>query len=145
MKSNIIPLSPKNYDELLALWESSVRATHHFLKESYLQELKPLLKKEYFPSVSLYGIKDESDHLVAFLGCLRNKIEMLFVHPDAFGKGLGKTLIRYAVDELKADSVDVNEQNEQAVGFYLHQGFKIIGRDETDSEGKPYPILHLSL
>ena len=32
------------------------------------------------------------------------------------------------------------------VGVYKqHLGFEIIGRDETDSMGKPYPILHLQL
>ena len=39
----------------------------------------------------------------------------------------------------------MNEQNEQAVGFYLHQGFVIAGRSELDGTGKPYPILHLQL
>ena len=43
------------------------------------------------------------------------------------------------------DKVDVNEQNEKALQFYLHLGFQVIGRDETDSMGKPFPILHLQL
>ena len=43
------------------------------------------------------------------------------------------------------NKVDVNEQNDKALGFYLRMGFRIIGRDETDGMGKPYPILHLQL
>lgn len=39
--------------------------------------------------------------------------------------------------------LDVNEQNEQAVGFYLHMGFEVAGRSELDGTGKPYPLLHL--
>ncbi|HCC93988.1 MAG TPA: GNAT family N-acetyltransferase, partial [Flavobacteriaceae bacterium] len=34
---------------------------------------------------------------------------------------------------------------QQAIDFYLSQGFKVISRSEKDSEGKAYPILHLSL
>ena len=60
-------------------------------------------------------------------------------------RGYLKQLIEYAVKTLGVNSVDVNEQNEQAVGFYLHQGFHVISRDATDSTGKPYPVLHMQL
>lgn len=44
-----------------------------------------------------------------------------------------------------ANCVDVNEQNEQAVGFYKRMGFTINGRTDTDGLGKPYPILQMKL
>jgi len=53
------------------------------------------------------------------------KIEMLFIHPDVFGKGIGKLLFQFAIRELSAHTVDVNEQNKNAVGFYLKMGFKL--------------------
>jgi putative acetyltransferase len=40
---------------------------------------------------------------------------MLFVDPVARGKGIGKLLMQYAIEEHKISKVDVNEQNEQAV------------------------------
>ncbi|MFU6774762.1 GNAT family N-acetyltransferase, partial [Pseudomonas aeruginosa] len=42
-------------------------------------------------------------------------------------------------------SVDVNEQNPQACGFYRHYGFRQTGRSATDSAGRPFPLLHMSL
>ena len=39
--------------------------------------------------------------------------------------------------------LDVNEQNEQALGFYLHMGLEVVGRSERDDFGKPYPLLHM--
>ncbi|WP_257963546.1 hypothetical protein [Carnobacterium maltaromaticum] len=39
----------------------------------------------------------------------------------------------------------MNEQNEAAVTFYLKNGFQIVAREELDSEGRAYPILHLEL
>ncbi len=39
----------------------------------------------------------------------------------------------------------MNEQNEQAVGFYLKMGSEVEGRSEHDGFGKPYPLLHLRL
>ena len=41
--------------------------------------------------------------------------------------------------------MDVNEQNGQAVGFYEHEGFAAVSCDALDSEGRPYPILHMEL
>jgi putative acetyltransferase len=70
---------------------------------------------------------------------------MLFIHPNYRGKKIGKLLLDFAIAKFAVTKVDVNEQNEQAVGFYLSSGFKIISRSETDSSGKPYPILHMEL
>lgn len=70
---------------------------------------------------------------------------MLFMHPDYRGKGIGKVLLTYAVEALGLRKVDVNEQNEGAVGFYRHYGFEVVGRSELDGTGKPYPILHMEL
>ena len=39
----------------------------------------------------------------------------------------------------------MNEQNPQAIGFYLKMGFEVESRDELDGLGKPYPLLHLRL
>jgi putative acetyltransferase len=70
---------------------------------------------------------------------------MLFMHPAYRGKRIGKTLLEYAINNLNVTKVDVNEQNEQAVGFYKHCGFETLGRSELDASGKPYPILHMEL
>jgi putative acetyltransferase len=39
--------------------------------------------------------------------------------------------------------VDVNEQNEAARRFYEACGFEVAGRSETDSAGRPFPLLHM--
>ena len=60
-------------------------------------------------------------------------------------QGLGKQLLRYAMEHLNANELDVNEQNPQALGFYFKQGFEVIGRSEVDGMGQPYPLLHMRL
>ena len=55
----------------------------------------------------------------------------------------GSALIDFAYNEKGMKRVDVNEDNESALNFYLKKGFKIIGRDDHDPQGKPFPILHL--
>ena len=60
----------------------------------------------------------------------------------ARGNGIGKNY-QFALDSLNIHYVDVNEQNQQAFGFYRHMGFLVIGRSELDEQGNSFPILHL--
>lgn len=138
--------SINDYDELIRLWEASVRSTHHFLTEKDIHYYKPLIRNEYFHAVTLYIIRDnQTNRIAAFMGLSYELIEMLFVHPEQQGKGYGKMLIEYAIQEKNIRKVDVNEQNEQALHFYQNRGFKVISRDATDGQGKPFPILHMLL
>jgi putative acetyltransferase len=53
--------------------------------------------------------------------------------------------VTHAQSFVGADSlaVDVNEQNEAALGFYEALGFSVVGRSPTDAEGRPFPTLHM--
>ncbi|RAJ74970.1 putative acetyltransferase [Chitinophaga dinghuensis] len=135
--------SANDYDEMIAVWEDAVRATHHFLEEEQIQYYKPLIKNEYFQHVDLRCARDESGAIKGFVGVAGNKLEMLFVHSDSHGKGLGKQLLTYSVEEMGVTEVDVNEQNEGATGFYKHCGFEVVERSAVDGQGNPFPILHM--
>ena len=142
---NIFPVQKSDYVEVVEVWESSVRATHHFLSEEDILFFKPLILNEYLDAVSLFCTKDAKSKITGFAGIVDNRIEMLFVRADARGKSFGKTLLQHAIASCNARKVDVNEQNEQAVEFYKHMGFEVIGRSPLDSLGKPFPLLHMQL
>ncbi len=133
----------KDYKTLVEIWERSVRATHSFLTEKYIMDIRESLISKYFNAVSLYVIYDEYT-IVGFMGLYDPNIEMLFIDSMYMGKGLGTQLIEFA-KSLGVDSVDVNEQNTKALGFYQANGFHIVSRDEFDGDGRHFPILHLSL
>lgn len=80
---------------------------------------------------------------MGFAGIANCKLEMLFIHPDYFGKGFGHKLCSYAIDKFNVNAVDVNEQNPQALSFYKRQGFSIYSRSSHDDAGRNFPILHL--
>lgn len=130
---------------LLEVWEASVRATHDFLAESDLLALKPLILEQYFDAIDLMVARNDAGDIVGFSGVSGGNIEMLFIAPHARGKGVGALLVSHAINTQAATKVDVNEQNEQAVGFYEHIGFSVIGRSPLDGQGKPYPLLHMAL
>jgi putative acetyltransferase len=145
MDFKIDTISPEEYPTVVDLWEASVRATHDFLREEDILFFKPLILNEYLGAVELNCARDHSHNMVGFLGVADKKIEMLFIHPDVRGKGIGKQLVHYAISQLRADKVDVNEQNSQTVAFYKHLGFQVISRSALDGLGKPYPILSMEL
>ena len=139
----IVECSGVHYPTLREIWERSVRATHDFLDETDISEIKGVLISDYFPNVDLYAVR-EIDSIVGFIGLRGEMIEMLFIDSDRRGCGYGTSLIEFA-KERGATKVDVNEQNPLALSFYLAKGFRIIGRDDNDDAGRPYPILHLAL
>ncbi|BCS47595.1 GCN5 family N-acetyltransferase [Aeromonas jandaei] len=134
-----------DYPALIALWEASVRATHHFLPEAEILVLKPLILEHYFDAVTLHCARTEEGNIAGFSGVHEGKLEMLFVAPAVRGSGVGRRLVEHAIGQCDATLVDVNEQNEQAVGFYQKMGFAVTGRSPLDGQGKPYPLLHMAL
>ena len=135
--------SQRDYPAIIELWELSVRASHFFLPEDYLQKIKNLLPS-ILPTVKLFVHFDKDDQTITgFLGVTEEKIEMLFIHPAKRGQGIGRLLNNFALEQLHTYKVDVNEQNEQAVSFYKKIGYKVVGRTEVDGLGKPFPILQM--
>ncbi|MDO1512251.1 GNAT family N-acetyltransferase [Maribacter confluentis] len=145
MIQEIDTIHKSEYQQVVRVWESSVRATHHFLKEEDIEYFKPLILNTYLDAVELRCVRNNEKNIVGFLGVADKNLEMLFIHPDFRGKGIGKKLLDYSIQQMGVKKVDVNEQNEQAVGFYKHFGFETIRRSELDSSGKPYPTLHMEL
>ncbi len=129
----------------MEIWERAVRATHHFLKEEDILQYKELIYNKYLDLVDLYGFVDEKGVLSGFVGISGEAIQLLFVDANKRGTGVGKRLVAYAVREKGSKTVDVNEQNQQAVRFYEHLGFVTTGRFPVDDAGKPYPILSMEL
>ena len=136
-------IDPSEYPAVVDVWEASVRATHDFLTEKDIQYFKPLILNQYLALVELSCLKDDQGKIAGFMGVADGKIEMLFIHPALRGQGIGKRLLQYATHQLKTYEVDVNQQNEQAVGFYKHLGFEVKSRSELDGQGKPFPLLHM--
>ena len=134
--------SPELIGQLLNVWEASVRASHHFLTEADIVRLTPQAEGALQFIETLWVMQD-GERPVGFMGVQERKIEMLFLHPDYFRRGLGKTFVERAFSDLDVEYVDVNEQNPNATKFYEQMGFKVFNRTECDSEGNPFPILEM--
>lgn len=144
MEIEIQPYHDGFKEQLITVWEKSVRATHHFLDPIDIDYFKSIVIDIDFNAFQVFCLT-EGDRVIGFIGIADYKIEMLFLSPEHIGQGLGSRLINFAIKELKANKVDVNEQNQQAVDFYAKMGFVTYARTDKDSEGKDYPILKMRL
>ena len=143
-KFKIKAYDQKYKQQILTVWERSVLATHDFLTPTDFSEIKELVQTINFNHFQVYCLT-EDDLVIGFIGVADKKIEMLFLDPKYFGHGIGKMLMSFALNELSADKVDVNEQNVKAVNFYKKFGFEIVERTEKDDQGRNYPLLRMKL
>jgi len=141
---NVRRAEPYDREQLLDLWERSVRATHGFLTESDIIGLRPLVAIELASETIGWWVFEAHGAAIAFLGYANGTIEALFVDPDHQGRGAGTALVEHAQQLAGGPlSVDVNEQNDAALKFYEARGFVVIGRSPTDNAGRPFPLLHM--
>ncbi|MGL5346685.1 MAG: GNAT family N-acetyltransferase [Peptostreptococcaceae bacterium] len=138
-------INDSDMKNILEVWESSVRATHNFLNEDNITHIRPFVKEGIDNIENLFCARNNNGVIVAFIGIHNKKIEMLFVHNDYRGKGIGKRLVMYGLSIFTIEYVDVNEQNPAAIGFYEYMGFETFKRSEFDEQGNPFPILHMKL
>jgi putative acetyltransferase len=132
-----------DHDALVDIWLRSVRATHMFLTEDDIQSLLALVRGGALAEFELWVMCDGEGAPVGFMGLAGPKVEALFLAPEHRRRGGGRMLIDWARQRKGRLAVDVNEQNPEAVKFYLACGFEVAGRSEVDDAGRPFPLLHL--
>lgn len=132
-------------EQLLDVWERSVRETHLFLSDREIGEIKKFVPAALTAVPDLIVETNTEGTPIAFMGIDGGKLEMLFLAPEERGRGLGRKLLEYGITEYGVKELTVNEQNPQAKGFYEHMGFQVRERSEVDEQGNPYPILFMEL
>lgn len=137
---------PGDVGQLVVIWRRSVKATHKFLTAADITMLEPEVRAG-LGQLEVW-VAEMDGVLAGFMAMNGNMIEALFIDPAHMGKRLGTRFIDHARILRRNDAelrVDVNEANPDALAFYLARGFRQAGRSETDSAGRPWPLLHLVL
>jgi len=138
-----------DFDRIVEIWESSVRATHSFLSEADINFYRPLIRNQYLYNVWLFTAVDDSGRISAFMGLSPEeennpaRLEMLFVEAEAQRQGQGRLLVNHALGLYGTLELEVNEQNPGARLFYEKMGFVLTGREEVDGQGRPFPLLKM--
>ena len=136
--------TPELVEKLLRVWEDSVRATHLFLSDGEITNIREYVPQALTGIAHLIIAEDDAGEPVAFMGIQKGSLEMLFIENAQRGKGLGRKLLEYGIEKHAVERLAVNEQNPQAKGFYEHMGFAVYKRTDLDELGNPYPLLYMS-
>jgi putative acetyltransferase len=128
---------------LIDIWRGAVATTHDFLRAADRAEIDSAACA-YLATAALWVLVDETGRPMAFSAVTGSNMDALFVAAEAHGRGMGRSLVQHALSLSPTLSTQVNEQNAQAMGFYLKLGFKPVRRDACDDDGRPYPIIQLA-
>ncbi len=137
--------TPLLIKQLTNVWESSVKATHLFLSDNDIENIKQYVPQAFESVAHLFIMENDNNIPIAFMGVEDGKLEMLFIKAEERGKGLGKQLLQYGIENYDVKELIVNEQNPLAKEFYEHMEFNVYHRSELDEQGNPYPILYMKL
>ena len=135
--------TPLLIEKLLCVWENSVKATHLFLSDNEINNIKRYVPQALNDVPVLVVAENEKGEPIGFMGVSGQMLEMLFIANENRGQGIGKQLLQYGVKNYAVNELTVNEQNPLAKGFYEHMGFKVYKRTELDELGNPYPLLYM--
>ncbi|GAB1437723.1 acetyltransferase [Providencia sp.] len=128
---------------IIDIWRNSVDATHDFLIATDRAEIEKEVVS-FFSETPVWVATNQENDLLGFMFLQEGHLEALFIDAAARGLGVGRQLLTHALKLHPKLTIDVNKQNQQAVGFYLHMGFIVESESPKDSQGRPYPLLHLS-
>ena len=98
------------------------------------------LYQDHWENAEAYGVVDEDGKLLACIEVCpeewsnRLMVTELWVSDELQGKGLGKRLMDKAKEvaqnqNRRVITLETQSCNTNAIGFYLHQGFELIGFD----------------
>ena len=97
-------------EQLLKVWESSVKATHLFLSEDEISNIKQYVSQALNFVPILLVAENENGNPMGFMGVADKTLEMLFISNENRGQGIGKQLMQYGIKNYSINELAVNEQ-----------------------------------
>lgn len=106
----------------------------------YFNELQvPTLMKQYERDVDNMWVYDDGV-IKGVIQIENNEIRKLFVEPALQGKSIGSFLLKYAIEEHKANTLWALEKNVRAIRFYERHGFQITTDKKLEEDTTEYLV-----
>lgn len=91
-------------------------------------------------------VAHDDDAVIGFVGVDGDYLAWLYVHPEYYGQGIGRELLRIGIREIGAGAwTIVLEGNKKAIALYQSESFQEIERFDSDNAGYPCVCLKMKL
>lgn len=124
----------QDIDRIMEVWLDTNISAHKFIESEYWKSNYDAVKA-IMPSATIY-VYEENTTIQGFIGLMDSYIAGIFVSQKFQSKGIGKALLDYAKDKKDALSLNVYQENDGAVRFYLREGFAIANEQMDENTGK---------
>ena len=148
-------IRPARVDEAEALTELALRSKAHWgYDEAFMERCRRELTvtaadvRRGLTFVLEYAGRLQGFYALEPLSCRRIELALLFVAPDALGRGYGRALIAHALGRAAAHGCTVIEiqGDPHARGFYEAVGARLVGEAPSESiPGRMLPSFELSV
>lgn len=123
-------------EQVMQIWLKGNMEAHPFVPGKYWESNYPMVQEQLLEAeVFVY---EEKDEIQGFIGLADSYIAGIFVDRRYRSLGVGKKLLDHAKNLHSSLALNVYQQNQRAVSFYLREGFEIReeGVDEETGKGE---------
>lgn len=112
--------------KVMTIWTKGNFQAHDFIEKDYWLMNYNKVKDEYLAKSKTY-VYTELDEIRGFISIIDNShIGALFVSQDYKRQGIGRKLINHCKQIYNQLTLNVYDQNAEAIMFYMAMGFKNI-------------------
>lgn len=97
--------SPPLIQQLVNIWEKSVRATHLFLSDKEIAAITQYVPQTLNEISHPVLTENENKLSIAFMGTAGRRLEMLFISSRKRGKGTEKKLVNYEIETYSVNEL----------------------------------------
>lgn len=127
------------------VWESSVRATHHFLSEEDIRSLAVYVPQALAQVPVLVVAFSDQGIPVGFMGIDGTRLEMLFLSPDVRGTGLGPAGCSSGASGGTVSPLCASMSRTLKPSISISTWvFRSAAARRPDEQGNPFPLLCMS-
>lgn len=138
-------LKNEDINKVMDIWEESTIKAHDFIDKDYWKNNYDTVKNVYIP-ISDTFVYDDGENIKGFISIIDDEfIGALFIDVKYRGLGIGSKLINYTTSKYGKLNLAVYKENEKAVKFYTHKGFKIIKEQKNEDSGFEEYIMELKV
>lgn len=138
-------LKNEDINKVMDIWEESTIKAHDFIDKDYWKNNYDTVKNVHIP-ISDTFVYDDGENIKGFISIIDDEfIGALFIDVKYRGLGIGSKLINYITSKYGKLNLAVYKENEKAVKFYTHKGFKIIKEQKNEDSGFEEYIMELKV